>query len=132
MTKDLLKRRIYIGLVVVPTIAALAGVVQYKSIKPTINLGRAEIIDSAYGEIPLVKFPNGKIAAADIKGAVVGDNITLFLDNERVTNSPSNHRWNYLISILSGLIQGVMLTYLLSLINLKKLRNLLAKNKQVA
>lgn len=132
MKNERLKRLLFIGIIVVPVVTLLSAYTEYSSIKPTVNLGRAEIIKPAYGEIPLVKFPNGKLAAAEIKNAVPGDNVTIFLDDKKVTNAPADHKFGYLFALLAGFINGLFLTYLINLVVPKTITAKFNRKKAIA
>ena len=102
-----------ISLLVVPMITLLFAYTQYQAIKPTVNVGRALIVKPAFGNTLLAKFEDNSISAAKVSNAKVGDKVTFFLDNGEVTNSPSSHTLKYISGTITGLFNGIILTYLL-------------------
>ena len=104
---------VVISLLVIPVITLLFAYTQYASIKPTVIVGRALIVKPAYGNTLLAKFGDNSLSAAKVTNAKVGDNVTFFLDNGEVTNSPSSHTLKYISGVFTGLFNGIIITYLL-------------------
>jgi len=104
---------VLISLLVVPIITLLFAYTQYAAIKPTVNVGRALIVKPVYGNTLLAKFEDNSLSAAKVSNAKVGDTVTFFLDNGEVTNSPSSHTLKYISGIITGLFNGIIITYLL-------------------
>jgi len=93
------------------------------SIKPVLDLGRAEVIKPEFGSSLLVKISDGSYLPATIKVAHPGDQVTVFLQDGKITNAPHNYFGNYLASILQGLINGGFITYLFLYLIPKRRKN---------
>lgn len=116
MTNNRTKRGIKIAFFLVPLLASLFSFAQYKSVKPVENLGKVEVIKPSFGDKLLVKFNDGTYAPADIKNVSPGDMVTVFLDQNKVTNTPSNHKFKVIFSLFAGILNGLMLSYLINIL----------------